>query len=66
LNAACEDHGVLARRKRRISILSASPCSFIAGVGEEQHGMAFGTLATANGVGDFLSSVTAGAWWHLT
>jgi MFS family permease len=32
-------------------------------VGEEHHGMAFGTLATVNGVGDFLSSVIVGALW---
>ena len=32
-------------------------------VGEEHHGMAFGTLATVNGVGDFLSSVLVGALW---
>src|SRR3990172_1340156 len=32
-------------------------------VGEEHHGMAFGTLATVNGVGDFLSSVVVGALW---
>jgi MFS family permease len=32
-------------------------------VGEEHHGMAFGTLATVNGVGDFLSSVMVGALW---
>ncbi|WP_342750626.1 MFS transporter [Termitidicoccus mucosus] len=32
-------------------------------VGEEQHGMAFGVLATVNGVGDFLSSVIVGALW---
>jgi MFS family permease len=32
-------------------------------VSEEQHGMAFGTLATVNGVGDFLSSVIVGALW---
>jgi MFS family permease len=29
----------------------------------EHHGMAFGTLATVNGVGDFLSSVVVGALW---
>lgn len=29
----------------------------------EQHGMAFGVLATVNGVGDFLSSVIVGALW---
>jgi MFS family permease len=32
-------------------------------VGEEHHGMAFGTLATVNGVGDFLSSLIVGALW---
>jgi MFS family permease len=32
-------------------------------VSEEHHGMAFGTLATVNGVGDFLSSVVVGAMW---
>jgi MFS family permease len=32
-------------------------------VGEAHHGMAFGTLATVNGVGDFLSSVMVGALW---
>ena len=32
-------------------------------VEERQHGMAFGVLATVNGVGDFLSSVTVGALW---
>jgi MFS family permease len=32
-------------------------------VGEEQHGMAFGVLATVNGVGDFLSSIIVGALW---
>ena len=32
-------------------------------VSEEQHGMAFGTLATVNGVGDFLSSILVGALW---
>jgi len=32
-------------------------------VGEAHHGMAFGTLATVNGVGDFLSSVVVGALW---
>jgi MFS family permease len=32
-------------------------------VAEEQHGMAFGTLATVNGVGDFLSSVIVGLLW---
>ena len=32
-------------------------------VGEEHHGMAFGTLATVNGVGDFVSSLTVGLLW---
>ena len=32
-------------------------------VGQEQHGMAFGVLATVNGVGDLLSSVIVGALW---
>jgi MFS family permease len=32
-------------------------------VGAEHHGMAFGALATVNGVGDFLSSVIVGALW---
>lgn len=32
-------------------------------VGEEHHGMAFGTLATVNGVGDFVSSLVVGALW---
>lgn len=30
-------------------------------VGADQHGMAFGVLATVNGVGDFLSSIIVGA-----
>jgi len=29
----------------------------------EQHGMAFGVLATINGIGDFLSSIIVGALW---
>lgn len=32
-------------------------------VGEEHHGMAFGTLATVNGIGDFLSSILVGTLW---
>jgi len=32
-------------------------------VGEEQHGMAFGVLATVNGIGDFLSSIVVGLLW---
>ena len=34
-------------------------------VSEPQHGVAFGTLATVNGVGDFLSSVIVGALWTM-
>jgi MFS family permease len=32
-------------------------------VAEDHHGMAFGTLATVNGVGDFISSAVVGALW---
>lgn len=32
-------------------------------VGEEQHGMAFGLLATVNGAGDCLSSIVVGGLW---
>jgi len=32
-------------------------------VPETQHGMAFGVLATVNGIGDFLSSVIVGVLW---
>lgn len=32
-------------------------------VDEKQHGMAFGTMATVNGIGDFVSSVTVGVLW---
>ncbi|HWD93922.1 MAG TPA: MFS transporter [Verrucomicrobiae bacterium] len=32
-------------------------------VEEEQHGMAFGVLATVNGAGDFLSSIVVGVLW---
>jgi MFS family permease len=32
-------------------------------VAEDQHGMAFGVLATVNGAGDFLSSIVVGALW---
>ena len=32
-------------------------------VGAEQHGVAFGTLATVNGVGDFVSSIVLGLLW---
>jgi MFS family permease len=32
-------------------------------VGEEHHGMAFGVLATVNGIGDFLSSIVVGVLW---
>lgn len=33
-------------------------------VDESQHGMAFGALATINGVGDFASSIIVGALWN--
>ncbi len=32
-------------------------------VEENHHGMAFGVLATVNGVGDFISSIVVGALW---
>jgi MFS family permease len=32
-------------------------------VAGDQHGMAFGVLATVNGLGDFLSSIVVGALW---
>ena len=32
-------------------------------VSEDHHGMAFGTLATVNGVGDFISSLVVGLLW---
>ncbi len=32
-------------------------------VDDSQHGMAFGTLATVNGIGDFASSLIVGALW---
>jgi MFS family permease len=32
-------------------------------VAEKHHGVAFGTLATVNGIGDFFSSVVVGALW---
>jgi MFS family permease len=32
-------------------------------VDEEHHGMAFGILATVNGIGDFLSSIVVGLLW---
>lgn len=32
-------------------------------VAKEHHGVAFGTLATVNGIGDFFSSVVVGALW---
>ncbi len=34
-------------------------------VREEHHGMAFGILATVNGLGDFLSSIIVGALWTV-
>jgi mannose/fructose/N-acetylgalactosamine-specific phosphotransferase system component IID len=32
-------------------------------VEESHHGMAFGVLATVNGVGDFISSIVVGLLW---
>jgi MFS family permease len=32
-------------------------------VAEEQHGIAFGAMATVNGIGDFFSSIIVGALW---
>jgi hypothetical protein len=32
-------------------------------IGTAQHGVAFGTLATVNGVGDFASSIIVGLLW---
>ena len=32
-------------------------------VSEAHHGMAFGTLATVNGIGDFASSIVVGLLW---
>ena len=32
-------------------------------VPRDHHGMAFGVLATVNGIGDFLSSIVVGALW---
>jgi MFS family permease len=32
-------------------------------VAEEHHGVAFGAMATVNGIGDFLSSIMVGALW---
>jgi hypothetical protein len=32
-------------------------------ISSEQHGMAFGTLAAVNAVGDFLSSLVVGSLW---
>ncbi len=34
-------------------------------VGDRQHGVAFGTLATVNGIGDLVSSVVVGTLWTL-
>jgi MFS-type transporter involved in bile tolerance (Atg22 family) len=34
-------------------------------VAEEHHGMAFGVLATVNGVGDLLSSIIVGVLWTV-
>jgi MFS family permease len=47
-----------------VSIVETLEDSFCAElVGEEHHGMAFGVLATVNGIGDFLSSIIVGALW---
>lgn len=43
--------------------LEDSLCAEI--VGREHHGMAFGVLATVNGIGDFCSSVVAGLLWTV-
>ena len=32
---------------------------------QEQHGMAFGTLAAVNAVGDFISSAAVGLLWSI-
>ena len=34
-------------------------------VAKEHHGVAFGTLATVNGIGDFVSSIVVGALWTM-
>ncbi|MDR0532442.1 MAG: MFS transporter [Verrucomicrobiales bacterium] len=34
-------------------------------VAEEHHGMAFGVLATVNGIGDLVSSIVVGALWSM-
>jgi len=34
-------------------------------VPQEQHGMAFGTLAAVNAVGDFVSSLLVGSLWSV-
>ena len=34
-------------------------------VATEHHGVAFGTLATVNGIGDFVSSIAVGALWTM-
>jgi MFS family permease len=47
-----------------VSIVETLEDSFCAElVGEEHHGMAFGVLATVNGIGDFFSSIIVGALW---
>ena len=48
----------------RLAIEETLEDSFCAELVEPaQHGMAFGVLATVNGVGDFLSSVIVGLLW---
>ena len=49
---------VWSSRPRRLAFKQLPP-----EVAEEHHGVAFGTLATVNGIGDFFSSVVVGALW---
>ena len=44
-----------------VEALEDSFCAELAG--EESHGVAFGLLATVNGVGDFASSLIVGLLW---
>ncbi|MGH7953242.1 MAG: MFS transporter [Limisphaerales bacterium] len=47
-----------------VALEETSEDSFCAELaGESQHGMAFGVLATVNGIGDLLSSIIVGALW---
>ena len=46
--------------------MPVQPLKAVAGlVGEAQHGMAFGVLATVNGLGDFLSNIVVGVLWTV-